>query len=69
MFNIKDPISIIKFLATFRFACVTKNIHDGVGIGVLPHFVHEKLTNTPNSYKYAEDSLASFAALVRNQKQ
>lgn len=68
-FNPKNLIYIIEFLATFKMACNTNDIFEGVAMWVLPHFVHKRLGKTFNSCMCAENRLASLAASVRNQKR
>lgn len=67
-FDHKDPISIMRFLATFKLPCVTNKIHEDVTIWGLPHFVKESIANASNSRMCAEDRTAPFSATVRHDE-
>lgn len=66
-FDPKDPISIIGFLATFKLACDTNKIHEGVAMWVLSHYLKDTLANALNSRMCAEDRSASLPASERNE--
>lgn len=63
----KDPFYPIELLSTFSLARDTNHIRKEAAIGVLSHFAHETLFNTPNSHMFAENSPALFEAFVPNQ--
>lgn len=53
IFNPKDPISIIVFLAALKLACDAKNVHERETVYVFPHYVSETLANASNRRMYA----------------
>lgn len=59
-FNPKDPISIIGYLALFKFFCCTNHIHEGVAMWVLSDYDEETLANLLSRATLKEDRLSSF---------
>lgn len=49
LFNPKDLIFLIKFLATFKLACGTNHVHEKVAIFVMPHYIKKTVGNACNS--------------------
>lgn len=65
LFDAKNPVPIIKFLATFKLTRVTSKIHEGTAMWTLPQFVKEIIANSLNTRMCAENQRASLTAIVR----
>lgn len=52
IFDPKDPISIVGFLATFKLVYDTNNIHEKAAMLVLPNYVNNTLDSALNSGRY-----------------
>lgn len=57
-----DLISIIRFLATFKLAYKSKNIHEYTLLRVLAHYVTDSFADAQNSCMCAENRFALLAA-------
>lgn len=67
-FHTSDPISIIDFLATFKLACDTNRVHEGVPMRVLPFLVINALASTLNSCMLATISISPAVVFVHFAK-
>lgn len=61
-----DPISIIGFLATFKFACDANRIHEAEAMRVLPYYANETVASALQSRMCATNKSSSFAVSVPN---
>lgn len=68
-FNPKEPNSIINFPATFKLACDLNRIDKEAVMWVLPHYVHETLTNALNSRICAKNRVAPIIATMCNNNK
>lgn len=68
-FKTINVISIIRFLATFRFADNTRNIFEGAATWVLSLYEMKTLTNALNGRICAEEHISLFATFVCNEAQ
>lgn len=66
LFDPKDSIYIIGFLATFKLACHIDRIHEGETVWLVFHYVNETHANALNSRTCADGKSSTIAALVRN---
>lgn len=67
--NPKSLVLIVGNLANFKLLCGANHINKEAAMWDLPHFVHETPTNAINSLIYAINSIAPFAASVRNREK
>lgn len=67
LFDLKDPIYIIGFLAAFKFACDTNNIHKETAMWGIPHYVEKTLDNTLNSRMCTECWLTLLATSMQKE--
>lgn len=66
LFDSEDPITMIGFLTTSKFACDTNHIQEGAAMWALPHYVNETLANSLDSRMCATDKSYPIATSLRN---
>lgn len=65
-FGNKDPVSVIDFLAIFRFSCDNNRIHQDAAVWVIPSDVYETQANALNRFISAEGKSTSITATFLN---
>lgn len=65
LFEPKNPIPIIGFLATIKIACDTNRIYVGAALWVLSLFIKETIVNALISRMCAEERAAALTATAR----
>lgn len=66
-FDLKDPILIIGFLATLKFANDSNNINEGTAMWAFLEYVMKALANVLISHLFAEDRLSPIVTSVHTE--
>lgn len=67
-FNCSDPILIISFFATFKFACDTKRVYGEAAVRVLLLSVRKARASTLNSYMSAATIILSAIVFIQSEE-